>query len=231
MHPTLRYALGTLVLLYSAGAQAAHAQSIPSPYNFLDRKQEVGVYLGYMSANAGRFGYGPKGGPVIGTRWAIELAGPLSFEAVAGVVDAERDIVDPGRDEGDRIIGVGDALISTIDVRLRFSFPGARTWHGISPFILAGGGLGFDLSGAAPDDTDLLPADRFDFGTSFFGTLGGGTRIFLSDAFAIRADGFFSLWQIDTPPGYSDPNRSFETVEESEWVNGFTFTLSGLWRW
>ena len=222
--------LGAL-LACAGGAAPTEAQMVPSPYTFIEAKQEVGPFVGWMRSSTGRFGFGPKGGPVLGARWGIELAGPVSLEGVAGLIRGERDVIDPGRDEGDRVIGTADANIATVDARLKFTLTGARAWHGFAPFLVFGGGLAIDGSGVAPADADLLPADRFDFGTSFFGTLGGGSRWFLSDRLALRGDAVFSLWKLDTPPGFSDPERGFEAVEEGEWVSGLTLTLAVLYRW
>jgi hypothetical protein len=206
-------------------------QSIPSPYQFLEQKQEAGLFSGYLSAETGRFGFGPSGGTLLGGRYGIELTGPLSLEGVLGLISGKRDIINPGRIEGEQLVGEGDVLLTTIDARLRFSFTGARSWHGLSPFLAAGGGVVFDAAGTPEVEADLEPADVFDFGTSFFGTLGAGTRWFLTDTFALRLDGVFSLWGIDTPPGYSDPERGLANVAESEWMSGLSFSVSLLYRW
>lgn len=231
MRMTIPAALGALILVAATAPVRAGAQEIPSPYTYLENKQEVGPFIGYRSAAQGRFGYGPKGGTLTGARWGIELAGPLSFEGVAGLMRGERDVVNPARDLGDQLVGTADVQIATIDARLKFSLTGARAWHGISPFIVFGGGIAFDTADDDPIESDLLPADRFNFGSSFFGTLGGGTRWFLTERIALRADAIFSLWRLDTPPGFSDPERPFENVEESEWARGLGITISGLWRW
>lgn len=207
------------------------AQTIPSPFEYLERRQEVGVWTTWMSTATGRFGYGPQGGLGVGGRWAIELSGPLSFEGVVGLIDGERDVIDPGRVEGDRIIGQADAKVTTIDARLRFSFPGRRMWHRLSPFFFAGGGIAIDASASSDLDDVLLPEDVFDFGTSFYGTLGLGTRWFVTDRIALRVDGTFSLWELDTPPGFADPDRGFENVDDGEWLWGSALNVGLLWRW
>ena len=207
------------------------AQSIPSPYRFLERRQESGPFAGYMTVNAGRFGYGPKGGALAGGRWGYELGGPVSIEGVAGLLTGERDVVDPGRDEGDRVIGQAPVLVSTMDARLKFSLVGQRSWRGISPFLVFGGGVAMDLAGVDELDEELLAADRFEFGSGFFGTLGAGTRIFLTESVAARLDGVFSLWKLDTPPGFSDPERDFEDVESGEWSEGLSLSISFMYRW
>lgn len=207
------------------------AQSIPSSYRYLEERQEVGLFTGLMSAGAGRFGYAPDGGTPIGLRYGVELSGPLGFEGLVGVVDGSRDIVDPGRVEGDRVIGEADSRIAIIDARIRFSFPGRRSWKRLSPFIVFGGGIALDASPETALDDTLLAEDVFSFGTSFFGTLGAGTRWFVTDKVTLRADGIFSLWKVDTPPGYSDPARGFTGVEEGEWLRGNSLQFALMYRW
>ena len=224
--------LSTLLASALVVPVAASAQAIPSPYDFIEKRNEVGVYTGLVQAEKGRFDLGPDGGTSLGARYGIELSGPLSLEGHVGFVSGTRAIVNPARLEGDQIIGETDVLLTQIDGRLRFSFVGARTWHSLSPFVSFGGGVVFDVADAPPEDTEVLdPADVFDFGVSFYGTAGVGTRLFLTDTFALRLDGTFSLWQIDTPPGFSDPDRGLENVEESEWMSGLEVAVSLLYRW
>jgi hypothetical protein len=220
--------LATAVLLTPLGGSA---QTIPSPYSYLERRQEMGLFSGHVGVDAGRFGYGPSGGVPYGLRYGIELSGPISFEGVAGMIDGTRDVVDPGRPEGDRVIGQADALITTIDARLKFSVTGRRSWHRLSPFLTVGGGIALDLAGSSELDDVLLPEDVFEFGSSFVGTVGLGTRWFVTDRVALRGEGVFSLWKIETPPGFSDPNRNFGEVSDGEWLRGTSLTLSLLYRW
>ena len=219
-------AAATLLLVPVAGA----AQTVPSPFRYVERKQEVGLLFGVTNAATGRFGFGPGGGMRLGARWGIRLSGPLGFEGVAGVISGTRDVVNPARLEGDRKIGEADARLGTIDARLRFTFTGERTWHSIAPFIVAGGGIVFDVAGAQPIDEQLESQDRFDFGSSFLGTFGGGTQVYLTDRLGIRGDAIFSLWKIKTPPGFSDPDRGIASVQASEWVNALHLTLSAVIR-
>lgn len=214
----------TLLLAPTAGA--VEAQRIPSPFRFAEKRQEAGPFTGVSSVDAGRFGFGPNGGLHLGGRWAINLSGPLGFEAVAGVISGSRDVINPARVEGDRKVGEADVLLGTLDGRLRFTLTGDRTWHGLAPFIIAGGGIVFDMAGSDPADDELEDQDRFDLGTGFLGTLGGGLRLSVTERIALRGDGVFSLWKLSTPPGFSDPERGFEAVEEGQWVNGFHLTLS-----
>ncbi len=209
----------------------AAAQTVPSAYRFVDTRQEVGVFAGSASAAKGRFGFGPSGGPIVGARWGIDLTGPLGFEAVASVIRGTRDIINPAVVVGDRKIGEGDATIGTVDARLRLTLTGDRTWHRVAPFFIAGGGIAMDLGSSATLDEQLESDHRFEFGRSFFGTLGSGVRYFLTDRLALRGDAVFSLWKIDTPPGFSDPDLGFTAVEESEWASAFHLAVAVVIRY
>lgn len=225
------YSFTAVMALAALGASAVEAQSVPSPFSFIEKKQEAGLIFGEVDAGTGRFAYAPKGGRLYGGRWGIELSGPLSLEGVATMIDGTRNIVSPGRVEGDRVIGEADVRLTTVDARFKFSLTGDRAWHRLSPFLLAGGGVVFDLEDETETDRTLEPEDRFEFGTSFYGTSGLGVRWFMTDRFALRLDGTFSLWKVGTPPGFSDPAYGFEAVEEDEWLSSLGLTLSTLFRW
>jgi hypothetical protein len=214
-----------------APPDSASGQTVPSPYRFVEERQEVGVFAGPLNAGTGRFGFGPSGGMWLGARYGIELAGPLSIEGVVGAVKGTRDVVSPARPEGDRVVGEGDVLIPTIDGRLKLSVVGARSWNGLSPFLVFGGGIAFDVA-EKPDADALIESDEvFNFGTTFFGTAGVGTRWFISRRIALRSDAIFSLWKLTTPPGYGDPQLGLGPVSEGEWVSGLSLTGSLLYRW
>lgn len=220
-------AVGAWLLLPGAGS----AQTIPSPFEYLERRQEAGIFGGSASVGKGRFGYAPSGGPMYGARYGLELSGPLGLEGIVSFIDSERDVIDPSRAEGSRLIGQTDQLLTTIEARLRFSFAGRRMWKRLSPFLTFGGGAVFSAGGDDTLDQSLLPEDVFGFGSSFYGTLGLGSRWFVTDRIALRGDGSFSLWNVDTPPGFSDPTRGFEEVEDGEWLRGTSFSVTLLWRW
>ena len=231
MRPAFRILSALVMGALLASPSAAVGQTIPSAYTFIEKRQETGFYAGYMNAATGRFGYGPSGGLTVGGRYGLQLSGPLSFEGAAGVVSSTRDVINPARVPGDRVIGEGDVLITMIDARLKFSATGERAWHGLNPFIVFGGGVAFDMADAAEADAVLEERDVFEFGTTFLGTLGLGTRWFVTDRFALRTDGTFSLWRLKTPPGFSDSDRGFEFVDDREWVRGLSVSISLLYRW
>ncbi|MGM0668508.1 MAG: hypothetical protein ACQET1_02260 [Gemmatimonadota bacterium] len=220
-----RTTLAILVLSALLAPGAADGQSIPSPYRFLETRQEVDVFLGTMSPGTGRFDLGPQPGTALGARYGINVAGPFGLEGVVTYLPTERSIIDPGRAEGDFKVGEMPSDVVMLDARLRFALTGNRTWHGLAPFVLAGGGVAFDAAGGDEDQEILLADDRFKFGTSFVGMLGGGARWFPGERFFFRADALLFLWQLKTPRGFTDPERAFEGVEEKEWVSGPSFSV------
>jgi len=209
----------------------AAAQTIPSPYAFVEERQEVGVFAGVANAGTGRFGFGPKGGLTYGVRYAVDLAGPLSLEGAVSFVDGTRDVVSPARPEGDRVIGEAEVLLTTIDVRLRLSATGARTWHGLTPFLLFGAGVAFDPAKASISEALLDPDELFDFGTKFTAMAGPGIRWSITRHLAVRSDLGLQLYQLKTPSGYGDPTLNLGPVAEGEWVSSLSYSASLLFRW
>jgi hypothetical protein len=155
-----------------------------------------------------------------GARYGIQIGGPFGLEGSTSLLPTTRKLIDPSRDEGDRVIGSVDSRIVMLDARLRFSLTGNRTWQGIVPFLFAGGGVAFDVAGEDPAEETLLADDRFDFGTSFVGLLGSGIRWYPGPRFVVRGDFTLSLWQLKTPRGFRSQERGFTGVEEKEWASG-----------
>jgi hypothetical protein len=211
---------------------SGEAQTISSPYRYVEQRQEAGAFVGHLSPDRGRFGYGPGPGLLLGARYGLELTGPLALEGVVASFPTTRDVINPAREEGDRIVGEADMALVMLEARLRFTLTGRRTWYRLQPYVVAGGGFAFDVEGVQRDDVvNLEERDRFDFGTKFMGSLGTGVRWLFTDRLGLRAEGLLSLWKLDTPSGYEDPARGFEAVPESEWTNATGFTVSLTWRW
>ena len=122
-------------------------------------------------------------------------------------------------------MGDVSAQVLTADARLRLSLTGDRTWRGLNPYFLAGGGVAFDLAGESSEEEVLLEADRFEFPASFEGVLGAGVRWFATESILLRTDFALYLWQLKSPTGFRDPERGFLGVAEKEWVSGPSFSL------
>lgn len=218
--------LGLVVLLPAE----AYSQTVPSPLRRIESAQEGGLFAGTVTASRGRFGFGPGSGFVAGGRYAIELSGPLSLEGVLSTLSMTRDVIDPELGEGARVAGEADALLVASELRFKFSLTGRRTWRGISPHVLLGGGFIFDAAGEQVTDSRILEQDRFDFGNKFGGTAGGGLRWLVGDNLTLRGDAIVNLFQLETPSGFAEVDRGFENVEEAQWTNLLQITFGAALR-
>ncbi len=225
-----------ILSLALAGLQAVlgpfpmEGQTVPSSYRFFESRQEAGVFAGYTGQGTGRFGYGPSPGLQFGGRYGIHLGGPFGLEGVFAYSPTTRDVIDPTRSEGSRVVGEADAELLSFDARLKFSLTGDRSWKGLNPFVFAGGGLIWDAAGGSEAESLVLPEDQFGFGRKFVAPVGAGVRWLLSERLLVRADLALTLFQLKTPPGYRNPDRGFTGVGEKEWVSGPTFSLGAAFQ-
>ncbi len=220
--PGILLALGALLV----GASGLRAQSIPSPYEFIERGQEAGVFAGYFAAGSDRFGIGPRSAPFLGARYAVTVSGPVALEAVLKAIPTTRDVVNPNRLPGDQIIEESEVLLGFAEARLRIGLTGNRTWNGLQPFALLGIGLATDLAGQQAEDLQLSEEFRFDFGTKFTGSFGGGVRWILNDRFHARIDLAAQLYQIDNPSGFRTPELDPDGfVPEGQWTTSQAISL------
>ncbi len=238
---TIRSIACAVPLLLAAAAFApsrACAQIIPSPYRFVEGRQEVSIISGYMPVDPGIYDLGPRSGPVYGARYAIEAAGPIFFEGLLTYLPTDREVIDPRRARDDWSIGQTPVHLLMLDARIDFSLTGRRTWRRIGPYLFLGGGLAVDLAGEGERELELLPEDLFDFGRSFTANGGGGLRVSLTSKLMLRADASMTLWRVTTPGGFQDPNKrppmeggdEPERFEARQWVAGSALTLSLGWR-
>ena len=205
--PALIVVLHALSLFEVSEAQA---QVIPSAYTYVEERQEAAC----SPVSVTPLEVGLVTAPQAVSFWELGMA--LSLPALS----LSKASWEPC-----------DVLLTTIDARLKLTATGNRSWHGLSPFMVFGGGIAFDLAGASAAEELLEPEDVFEFGKSFFGTLGLGTRWFVTDRVALRTDGVFSLWQLDTPPGFGGTLYGFEDVAENEWVRALSLTATLMFRW
>jgi hypothetical protein len=228
MHRTR--ALAVLVTTLLLRVASLDAQTIPSPYQYIETGQEAGAFVGYAKTGTGTLGLGPKSGLLFGLRYGVEVSGPFGLEGAASFLPTQRDVIDPRQPELGRVRGEADMSLLLAEARLRFSVTGRRTWHSLNPFVFLGAGGAYDFAGSPELDAQLRESDRFDFGFAFVGVLGGGVRWMLSERFLARGDAQLTLWQIDTPDGYQDPVLNLGTVPASEWANNGLFSIGLAYR-
>ena len=182
-------------------------QDIPSAYRFIETSQEAGASLFTVEPRAGIFGFGPKGGRIMGSYYQVRVGGPFSIQGNLGYLPTTRDVIDPRRDEGDRKIGEADVTLATADVRLQFTLTGPRTWYRMAPHFFAGGGIAMDFAPDQDIDMVLEEDDRFSFGPSFLGSFGAGIKLFPVDRISVRVEGMVTYWKVNTPRGFLRTDR------------------------
>jgi hypothetical protein len=214
-------------LLGCAFAGGVHAQRIDSPYRFLDTNQLAGGWAGYIGASEGSIGLGPEAAPVFGGRYGIRVSGPFALEVEAGWFNSTRAVLDTvPADTTFRTVGSSDVSLVVLRGGVRFNITGPRTYHGVQPFLMFGGGVAIDIAGTTAED-EALPANvRFDFGTSFAGDVGAGIEWFVSRNLALRLDGRNLLWRLETPEAFLLGPRG-ENLPDKQWAQNF-FVSVGL---
>ena len=223
-------ALPSALVALSLTFGTAAAQDIPSPYRYMEKGQEVSLYAGIIDTDPGRFGFGPDDQQWLGARYSVVVSNAFSLEGMAGTSFGPRSVVNPARDEGDRIVDEAEVRLILIEARLQFALTGRRTWHGFQPFGFVGGGISFDSLGDQDEDFLLEERDRYDYGTRFTGSFGGGMRYAFNQRWMARLDAGLLLYKLAYPDGWRDLDRGFEGVPEDEWVSGKTVSLGLAWR-
>lgn len=213
------------VLSSVVSGSRAGAQSIDSPYRFIDRNHSVSFFTGYLATGMGSLGLGPRSGPLFGARYDITLSGPFAAEADITHFSKMRTVVDTVPGDTTRR-GIGDADFTTLlmTASLRFNLTGPRTYRGVQPYLVFGIGVAFDRSKSSAL-SDSLPANaRFDFGTSFIGHLGGGAELRLSERLGLRLDARNILWKLKTPEAFLIKGEQALLLPADEWSQNFAFT-------
>lgn len=205
-------------------ATVAEAQSIPSPYRYIEETQSAGVFAGYVFTGRGDLELGPHSGPMLGGTYSIRFAGPVSGEALLAGTASRRTIYRRADDAaaGDPLVEVGEtnALLGLAHVGLKLHVTGPRTWRGIAPYALSGIGFTTDLASAPAEEDEIPTSQRVEFGPSFAVSLGAGTEWFPSERLAFRLEVRDFLWRVTTPPGLGSVGQ-----EQSAWTQNIAVML------
>lgn len=224
-------ALALLVVLAGVGTSELRAQTITSPYEFVDTRHEAGVFVAHVPGNRGDLRMGPGGGTLTGVRYGFEITGPFAVEMGGFLLPTDR-VVRVPQEDGIEDLGTSDALIAALDGRIRFSLPGRRTWYGLAPFLQAGGGLALDFRGGSELEREIPSSVRFSFGPSFLGVMGAGTRWLPTDNLTLRVDLSTYFWKLGTPDEFLDRGEQElgEFIPQQEWTAVPSFSLGLSYR-
>lgn len=226
-----------LAFALAAGARATAAQTIPSPYEYIEATQSPGAFAGFMIvdpdvsiSDSVSVPMGPRSGPVFGVRYQIRAAGPLSIEGSVGVLLTDRRLFDAEFDGDSAVVTAADlgitvpATVGMADVALRFHLTGPRTWNGLAPFVAGTGGFVGDIRGTfAEEEVELDPSEFFRFGPAFAVGAGLGTDWFPARNVSLRVEAQGRLWRMRTPAGFL---RGID-AERREWNPAVGLTVGG----
>ena len=230
--PHLRTSLLPLLGALLLDSSSLAAQTIPSAYRFIESSQEGGLFMGVTSLNAGQLNLGPKAAEVMGGRYSISFGSAIAFEGDATVFRGQRDVVDIRRPEDDRTLGEASIDLVAIEARFRLNLTGHRAWHGLQPFLGAGGGMALstNLDRALEEEAEMPEPDRYNFGSKFIGTLVAGIQFHLSRRLVLRSDGVLNLWKISTPTGWLTTDAELGAIPNDEWVAARSLSAGASWR-
>lgn len=224
----LKRTLFCALALLAIGRSAADAQSIPSPFRFIEEKNAGSIFAGYLSTDRGTRDLGPHSGPIFGGTYAIHFGGPVYGEAALSGISSARTIFEPVS-AGDSIsleeIGETSAFIMLVEAGLRLQLTGERAWRGLVPYLAATGGFATDLAGSPEEEEPLDASDRVEFGPTFTVRAAVGTDVFLTPRLTGRVEASDRIWAVVAPPGITGLND-----DDSEWTNNLGLTL-GLAYW
>lgn len=205
----------------------ASSQTIPSPYQFVERSQGLYAYGTYVSTNRGVIGIGPGSGPAVGVGHNIRVSGPFTIDSrvtyfptsrtVYTVVEADEDRIREDPMVGLEAIGEADLSLLLVDASLRFDITGPRTWRRLQPYALLGAGM---VVRVAADNTaeDALPEGsdlRVRFRSGVTGHFGGGVELHLTERFTVRLDARNLLWRLHVPTGFITTDR---VIDDRQWA-------------
>lgn len=225
-----------LAVALAAGARATAAQTIPSPYDYVEQRQSAGLFVGYLITDpdvgitdSTSAAIAPRSAPVFGVRYQIRAAGPLSVLGSVGVSPTTRRLYDAGFNADSTQVLVVDletevpATVVMADIGLLFHVTGPRTWNGLAPFVSASGGLAADLRGTLAEEEGIDDAARFRYGPALAVGASLGTDWFPRSNASLRVEVQGRLSRVQTPDGF----LTGADAERSEWNPGVGISVGG----
>lgn len=211
-----------LLLASSILAESLQAQAIPSPFEYIEKKNSAGLFGGYIATDEGKQNAGPQSLSLVGLRYGFQLTGPLSADASVAFARGTRTVYARPVPTETTLETVGEADMSVLvaDAGFRFHITGPRTWNRLAPFIVATVGVVADISGTAAAESELNENQLFEFGPGFAASAGFGTDFFLTERLSLRAEARDHLWRYTFPAGLSASG-----AEEKQWVQNFGFSI------
>jgi hypothetical protein len=175
-------------------AQVGHPPE-RSPYRDLEYTQEWTFFGGYFNPRKDRVGVAPQAGDMYGGRWDLRIGGPAYLFGRVATASLAHRVIDPKQPIGKRDVGSVTLPILFTDAGFGMNLTGFKTWHGLVPEVLLGGGTTADLRGRAD-------VGKYKFGVPFTLTFGGAVKWVPAGRWQVRADWSNYVYQIRYPETY-----------------------------
>ncbi|MGH7671535.1 MAG: hypothetical protein ACREMC_01450 [Gemmatimonadales bacterium] len=186
---------------FRLSAQVGHDPA-HSPYRDIRRGAGPVVFAGRLTGDRGRVGVGPGDALSIGLRYERSLSRAMVLQFSTALLKGDRFIVNPAADSAspNRRTGPVDADVLLTEMGLQLRLTGAKTWHGLAPYLGAGIGLAFDAR--SPGDTTR---SGYRFGTK--ATMAGiaGVRWHPARRVTVHADAHALFWRLRYPVSFHTP--------------------------
>lgn len=202
----LRVGVGGAVLLtgYPTNRLTAQVGHEParSPYRDIVRGAGPVVFVGRLTGDRGRAGVGPSDALSIGLRYELPLSRAMVLQFSTALLKGDRFIVNPAVHDTapTRRTGPVDTDVLLTEMGLQLRLTGAKTWHGLAPYLGTGIGLAFDAR--SPGDTT---SSGYRFGTkaTFAGV--AGVRWRPARRVTVHADAHALYWRLAYPRSFQTP--------------------------
>lgn len=207
----------------------AAAQSITSPYDFVDGRHAFYAIGARVFTDRGTVDTGPGTGYAAALGYNLRISGPFNLGARVTYFPTDRRVYTDNSTAADSVelradpmtgleqVGTANLSLLLLDVSLRFDLTGPRTWHRIQPYVVMGAGGAIPVSYAQTGEEEL-PEDlelRVRFRRGFTGHVGGGIEIYLSEHFTARVDARDLLWKLHVPVDFLTTGR---VIDSEQWV-------------
>jgi hypothetical protein len=218
------FVFGFVTIATTAGGQVSVGYPPQnSPYRDLEYHSELTAFGGYFSPASEPAGVAPRGGPMGGIRYEVNVGGPVQLVARFARASSERNVIDPTKPEATRSLGSVPWPVYLADVGFSLNLTGQRSWHGVVPVTFLGAGV-------ASDGGKKIEADPYRLGTTFAISYAAGLRFVPGGRFQIRADAGTYMYQIKYPAGYYiKPTEGTQVLPDSQaksfWKRNQAYTL------
>jgi len=178
-------------------AQVGHAPGA-SPFRDVLTRQHLSFLVGRFGGNAAVAGVGWRPGAAVTGRLDTRLSSALDFSVSIGVVGSGRLVIDTYADAATRVSGPVDGTLVLADLGLVLNITGAKTWHGLAPYVIFGAGW------MTPTKTVRDPGG-YNAGTNFTLVPSFGARYFVRRGLALRFEVRDHIWRYEWPLYYFSP--------------------------